>query len=384
MILAGLIKRNAVQIFSLDNPEWKCKIDEGSAGLCHVHWAPDSRHILTTAHFHLRITVWSLTSKNVSYIKYPKKLSPCSYVFSQSKTLMALVERRNDSADHISIFDYSSNWSMIGHFQVNELEDLQGIQWSPNDDVLCLWENCYEYKIVFYTLDGKVLNIYKPENDQLSLGIRCARWSPTGQILVVGDYDEHVTIFSYLTYKKIREPFEHPRRLSSGKGYTILKEEEEESIDEISQHKPLIESKYIIYNGTLQITPIKPDLDRANPRLGVSSIEFSSSGRYFSTINDTMPNLLFIFDFKPVFHLAFVLIHTQPIRCVQWEPKHDHLALCTHTNRLYTWSPEGASCITLPSESSKLKIDQIKWNPHSAVSNIALIGENEMCIGFNG
>jgi len=35
---------------------------------------------------------------------------------------------------------------MIEHFQVNELKDLQGIEWSPTDDVLFLWENCYEYK----------------------------------------------------------------------------------------------------------------------------------------------------------------------------------------------------------------------------------------------
>ena len=226
LILAGLIKRSAVQVFSLDNPEWKCKIDEGSAGLSQVHWAPDSRHILTTSQFHLRITVWSLTSKNVSYIKYPKKIFPNSYAFCFLKPYMALVERRNDSRDHISIFDYSSNWSMIAHFQVTELEDLQGIEWSPSNDVLCLWENCYEYKIIFYTLDGKLLNLYRSESKHLTLGVRCARWSPTGQIIAVGDYDEHITLFSYLTYKKLRESFQHPQRLSSKNGYKILKEEE--------------------------------------------------------------------------------------------------------------------------------------------------------------
>ncbi|CAF1173852.1 unnamed protein product [Rotaria magnacalcarata] len=403
-ILAGLLKRSAIQVFSLDNPEWKCKIDEGSAGLCQVHWTPDSRHILTTAQFHLRITVWSLTSKNVSYIKYPKKLSPSSYTFHLLKPYMALVERRNDSTDHISIFNYASNWSMVTHFQVSELEDLQGIQWSPSDDVLCLWENCYEYKLVFYTLNGQLLNMYKPENEHFSLGVRCARWSPTGQVMVVGDYEENITIFSYLTYKKIREPFRHPQRLSSTNGYTILKEEEcdmnNDKSDETSQSKPYsssaysssllsdheskscVESKYIIYNGTLKIAPIKPNLDRANPRLGISSIEFSSSGRYMSTINDTMPNLLFIFDFKPKFHLAFVLIQLQPIRCVKWEPKRDRLTLCTHNNRLYIWSSEGASCINLPSESSKHNIDEIKWNNHNSISGVALIGQNSMCLGF--
>ncbi len=146
--------------------------------------------------------------------------------------------------------------------------------------------------------------------------------------------------------------------------------------------KVSIESKYTIYNGTLQIAPIKPDLDRANPRLGVSSIEYSSSGRYLSTINDTMPNLLFIFDFKPTFHLAFVLIQIQPIRCVKWEPKRDHLALCTHNNRLYVWSPQGASCINLPDESSKHNIDDIKWNNLASSPSLALIGQETMCVGF--
>ncbi|CAF1357133.1 unnamed protein product [Rotaria sp. Silwood1] len=91
---------------------------------------------------------------------------------------MALVERRNDRTDHLSIFDY------ITH--------------------------C----------------IYKSENDRLSLGVRCARWSPTEQVIVVGDYEECITIFSYLTYKKIQTPFEHPQELVSETDNTILKEEE--------------------------------------------------------------------------------------------------------------------------------------------------------------
>ena len=41
------------KVFSIDNPDWKCKIDEGSAGLLHANWSPDSRHILTTSDFHV-------------------------------------------------------------------------------------------------------------------------------------------------------------------------------------------------------------------------------------------------------------------------------------------------------------------------------------------
>jgi hypothetical protein len=146
------------------------------------------------------------------------------------------------------------------------------------------------------------------------------------------------------------------------------------------QPKNSIESKYIIYNSTLQIAPIQSDLDRANPRLCVSSIEFSSLDRYLSTINDTMPNILFIFDFKPKLHLAYVIIQTQPIRCVKWEPKRDHLALYTHNNRLYICSPQDAFCINLSSESSKHNIDEMKWNNYNSIPSIVLIGQNSMCV----
>jgi WD40 repeat protein len=172
----------------------------------------------------------------------------------------------------------------------------------------------------------------------------------------------------FIFYVSQRKPYASSAYSSS----TLLKTESNVSI----------ESKYVIYTGILRIAPVKPDLDRANPRLGVSSIEFSSSGRYLSTINDTMPNLLFIFDFKPTFHLAYVLIQIQPIRCVKWELKRDHLALCTHNNRLYIWSAEGASCISLPRELSKHNIDEIKWNHNDSIPSIALIGQNSMCIGF--
>ena len=37
----------------MSDKDWSCKIDEGSAGLVHVTWSPDGRHILNTAQFHV-------------------------------------------------------------------------------------------------------------------------------------------------------------------------------------------------------------------------------------------------------------------------------------------------------------------------------------------
>ncbi len=174
---------NTRQIWSIEEPEWTCKIDEGSAGLAEVHWSPDGRHVLTTSDFHvgrsfrpfcgvqkkihsplvtsrsplwtvsslqLRITVWSLTNKSVSYIKYPKacekglwqvNTKKCGFCavcvhrtectwrlprffnrqmyhltfagldFSCGGKYLALAERR-DCKDYISVFECAS-WHLV-------------------------------------------------------------------------------------------------------------------------------------------------------------------------------------------------------------------------------------------------------------------------------
>lgn len=63
-----------LQVWSIEQPEWTCKIDEGSAGLCAVRWSPDGRHILTTADFNVGHTKKtkknSFTSPLSLYIQY--------------------------------------------------------------------------------------------------------------------------------------------------------------------------------------------------------------------------------------------------------------------------------------------------------------------------
>src|SRR3954462_338875 len=46
-VLCAQFKRRIVQVWSVDDSDWVCKIDEGLAGLSYAFWSPDSRHILT-------------------------------------------------------------------------------------------------------------------------------------------------------------------------------------------------------------------------------------------------------------------------------------------------------------------------------------------------
>nr|XP_060481913.1 WD repeat-containing protein WRAP73 [Panthera onca] len=209
-ILCAMYKRGQVQVWSLEQPEWHCRIDEGSAGLVASCWSPDGRHILNTTEFHLRITVWSLCTKSVSYIKYPKACQQ-GVSFTRDGRYMALAERR-DCQDHVSVF-VCSDWQLLRHFDT-ETQDLAGIEWAPNGCVLAVWDTCLEYKVLLYSLDGRLLSAYCAY--EWSLGVKSVAWSPSSQFLAIGSYDGKVRILNHVTWKMITE-FGHPATISNPK-----------------------------------------------------------------------------------------------------------------------------------------------------------------------
>lgn len=386
-ILCSLNKRNLVQVFSLENPEWKCKIDEGSAGLTRVSWSPDARHILTTSDFNLRITVWSLMNKSVSYMKYPKNIPKC-YQFSLDKKYMLLAERR-DCKDFCSIFA-CDNWQLLKHFEV-DTDNLEGLSWCPNGSTFAVWESPLEYKVLIYNIDGQCVNKFQPS--KWTLGVKAVEWLPSGQLLAIGGYDQKIRLLNNITYKMILE-FEHPSKITS-KDLVIFKEmdgslksrrdlssslfNESNCIDEKELESIYsTPSKYEIFSGTLQIAAIKPDLDKPNPKIGVSSILFSCDNRFMLTRNDSMPNILWIWDLS-TYKLTNVLIQIMAIKCVSWDPRQARLALCTNNNKIYMWSPQGCISVETPCEANFI-IQSVKWNLNG--TSLILIGKDQFCVTY--
>uniref|UniRef100_A0A3B5B068 WD repeat containing, antisense to TP73 n=1 Tax=Stegastes partitus TaxID=144197 RepID=A0A3B5B068_9TELE len=285
-ILCAMYNRGLVQVWSLEQPDWHCKIDEGSIGLVSSRWSPDGRHILNTTEFHLRVTVWSLCTKAVSYIKYPKACQK-GVDFSRDGRYMALAERR-DCKDYVCVF-VCDDWHLLRHFET-ETQDLAGLEWSPNGCVLAVWDSCLEYKVLLYSLDGRLLSTYSAY--EWSLGVKSVSWSPSSQFLAIGSYDEKVRILNHITWKKITQ-LEHPAVIDNTK--TVYKEVEKRpgvGSDEMSLHSITMgttlfntQSKYEICPLPVQIPVVKPDPDRANPKIGISVLAFSSDSRYLATKN---------------------------------------------------------------------------------------------------
>ncbi|XP_077998010.1 WD repeat-containing protein WRAP73-like [Glandiceps talaboti] len=375
-ILCGMYKRGIVQVWSLEQPEWTCKIDEGSAGLIAVRWSPDGRHILTTADFNLRITVWSLVNKSVSYIKYPKDAKP-AMDFSKDGKYMALAERR-DCKDFISVF-VCNTWQLVKHFET-DTRDLAGISWSPDGRVLCVWDTPLEYKLLLYLADGRCVATYSAYD--WALAIKSVAWSPTSQFLAIGSYDEKVRILNHITWKTV-VTHSHPSTVDNAAVVVYREIEKKPPLLRGETAPPegfifSVQSKYEVAQGQVQVPAVKPDLDKAYPKIGISKLAFSCDNRYLYSRNDNMPNSLWIWDVHKLSQIV-LLIQAGPVKCVEWDPSHPRLALCTGNNKLYLWSPAGCVSVEVPSEAT-FQVLSLKWHPHG--NAIMLMGREHMCMCF--
>uniref|UniRef100_A0A8C4Q297 WD repeat containing, antisense to TP73 n=1 Tax=Eptatretus burgeri TaxID=7764 RepID=A0A8C4Q297_EPTBU len=344
------------RVWSLEEPEWHCKIKEGSAGLIHSCWSPDGRHILNTAEFHLRITVWSLCSKSVSYIRYPKNCAK-GMDFTQDGQYMALAERRN-CKDFVSVFA-CQDWQLLKHF-ATDTEDLAGLIWSPNGCVLCIWEASTEYKVLVYSADGRVLFAYSAYC--WALGVKAVAWSPSSQFLAVGSYDEKVRVFCDITWQKIDE-LSHPKKVSYA--------------PDLAGIYDLVFSDEVV-KIPFDVSVEEPDPDRANPRLGVGLIAFSSDGHYMATRNDNMRWAVWVWAVG-LFRLISLLHHKRPVETLAWHPSQPRLAIACDGPSVFLWSPGGCVSVVVPSEGAFHMLG-VKWQPDG--KSFLVTNKTEFCLCY--
>lgn len=318
--------------------------------------------------------------------------------FSSNGKYMALAERR-DCKDHVSLFD-CSQWQLVRHFPV-ETSDLAGLSWSPDAKVLCVWDSVLDYKVFLYSLDGRCLSTFSAYDH--ALGIKCIQWSPTSQFLAIGSFDQKLRILNHVTWKTVAEHLHTSPVESSGavvyvemenkvgggmlkssgsgvfksSGSGTFKSSIASSTSELS-HFYLCQSKYEAQEVPVTIPSTKPDPEKPNPKLGVSTVVFSADSRYVATKNDNMPCAVWIWDVTNL-RLSVVLLQTNPIREIKWDPTQPRLAVCTANNKLYLWSPAGCVSVAVPVEAN-IAVQRLLWHPSGKC--LALIGSSHFCVCY--
>jgi hypothetical protein len=159
----AFLSRGAIQCFSMSNPEWKCRINEGVSGFINVHWMPDSRGIATVSDFGIQVTIWSLLDSSSSVISSPKQClgsigtngasQQNLLAFSDCSRYLAIVHRQ-ELHDFIGIYS-TSPFQELSKFK-SRSNDVAAIYWTHNGTHVVTVDSPLTYKIVIYTASGEV------------------------------------------------------------------------------------------------------------------------------------------------------------------------------------------------------------------------------------
>ncbi|XP_046444231.1 WD repeat-containing protein WRAP73-like [Daphnia pulex] len=350
LLLSAYIKKGKLEVWSVAQPEWKCKISTGSLGLITAQFAPSSRHVLATARLHLRITIWSLSDQNVCHINLPKAANP-GIDFCVGGTHMAVVERRM-ALDCVAIYSCDT-WTQVTLIDCAAV-DIGGVKWSPDGSKIAIWDGIsHSGKLGIYLISGsqlaEITNLF---------GIHSIEWSPSAQILAVATVGSKVKLINHLSWNPIAT-LNHPAKIRESTCVIYC-----ESEDQL---------KY-------QIVEDRPFTLPGESSVGQLILAFSSDARYLAVFDQQRPRVLWIWEL-PYFSLKSVLVHCSAIRSFKWSHTDPRLATVCGNGNFYAWTPVGSAITDLrPTNiiASALKADRADWT--ASGEHLMIAGKDVGCV----
>ncbi|MEW5306293.1 MAG: hypothetical protein WDW38_009141 [Sanguina aurantia] len=381
-VMCGLFSRGILQIWSVDQPEWTCKIDEGPAGVSSVQWTPDGLSVVVVADFRIRTTVWNLTDRKCTYLPGPKSAKG-ALKFSPGGGQLALLERR-ELRDQMTVYDCAS-WRQLCSWALGTT-DAEGVEWSPDGGRLAVWDSCLSYKVLIVSAsDGTLLSTYCAYEGG-ALGVKSVSWGGAdGELLAVGSFDQVGRVLNHITWQPLMECL-HPTTVR-GPPHTVVYREVEESYEPHHQqqhshgdaqdgsgssggaspggqrtpggsgsgsgktngHTPLPDgkSKFMVCQLPSNIPSSTSVLEKGVPQIGIGTLEWSPDATYLATVNEASAESVWLWDLSSM-ELASVLTTAQPIKAAKWAPQGNTLAIVTGSGKVYLWSGQGASVIHIP------------------------------------
>ncbi|KAJ2726536.1 WD repeat-containing protein wrap73 [Coemansia sp. Benny D115] len=377
-LLTASYQNNRVDVWSLDDEQWRCAIHDEVARIERAQWGPDSRHILTLSELDLRLSIWSLLGgEERRYIQGPK--GAVGIAVHPSGGFIA-VAQRHDYRDYVGIYD-AEEWRMVREVELTGLEDAVGMAWSPDGLHLVAWDTASSYSVVVINIAGLVKRHYAPED--AGLGVRRCAWAPSGQLLALGGYDRRVRVLNNLTWRPVAV-LTH-RTTVSGDVDAFTETEVEQTLAQTSS--ALLNSQPTRRHTRFDLEPmpvqirvvIPADVHRAaNAEDGRGFLAFNAEGTLLASVVEAMPNALWIWRVADM-RLVTVVQTLAPLRSCQWSPVESVLAFVTGAGTVYVWKQEhGCHLYEIPAAS--LAVGGVAWNPNG--DSLAVLSKGVFSLAF--
>ncbi|KAF4663677.1 hypothetical protein FOL47_005594 [Perkinsus chesapeaki] len=358
LLMAAHNESGVITIMSpIDQPDWRCLIEQGCTGLAAALWSPDSRHILAIGSHSLGLDIWSLTRSSASI---------STVAFSESGHYLAALRRR-ECKDFLSIHEVQDrSFKQVISFNLPTI-DAQGVAWPfVKDSHVIVWDIPSARApssgglLNVYSIAGEPFKVLKaPVNEPEApamFGLATVKVEREKSLLIAGTVNGDICIWNTDTWSLIgscrRE--ESMQVLKEAGGYTVYQLNERTKGG--SKYKP--------------VDSISTKIAMGSPSgvCGIRKVAVSPSGSYLAIQNEG-GGMVYIWRCCQQLKLDAVLLHQCSVDDFTWKPAlngDDTLIVCLGGQLIYDWTTSQQACCGAESSSLKLPADfsasEICWH----------------------
>jgi len=387
MVMCAQYKRSQVQVFSVEDRGFNCRVSEGVGGLVYATFAPDGQHLITVADFQLHLSVWSLPDQTQRCFMNPKLTSAQGFRFSQDGQFMAVAHRR-ECKDSVAVYSTAKGrWAKLQHFTV-ATTDLEEIAWTADNDGIIVRDCPIQYRLLVYNpADGSLLARYCAYEH--ALGIKTLSYAKSSKLAAVGSFDQVCRILNTMTWKPIAE-CEHPNSIvlkNSGIRWISQTPTENDAsnmnnsqsavhggLPSTATHNGNTAVNNSIVNslgqamvpstghgGVHKFAVVKPDPKKAIPKSGIGLMAWSFDGQYLATRDDQKPFVVWIWKVDMLKPFAILELASK-VNSFKWDPCRIRLAIASGEPTAYLWTPECNEALISASAWSAQPAEEPVWS----------------------
>ncbi|KAI9932243.1 hypothetical protein ASPWEDRAFT_68245 [Aspergillus wentii DTO 134E9] len=313
---------NRILVWQLNPLQLHAEIESAEPGATNIDFGGDENEIIVFHAWNTKTTIFSLDTGRSQVIKTPKFFHYNSFGY-RPKTRQFAILLKPDTTDILTIHEFRS-YELVNR-AILPTVDAQGLKWSPDGKWIAVWDAASTgTKVLIFTADGQLFRTYSgpPESDSVfDLGVRNIEWSPvddrTGlsNYLAVGKVDGNIDILKNKTFS-CSTSLSHVFHIDPNSP-SIWRERYADSDGDL---------EYAEASGSSAFSTVT---DPSGPPRGVSIMAFSSDGSLLGTVDQTRPNIVWVWALGSTPGLVTALVHEHAVRQVIWHPSKTQLLITT-------------------------------------------------------
>ena len=129
--------------------------------------------------------------------------------------------QRLECKDWLAVYDVDS-WTLITHEELPTV-DAVDLEWSPDGSCIACWDSAAQGPMMC-VLDPSGNCVAVHRGTGYGLGFKSVAWSPSGQLLALGSYEQEASVLNHVTWSPLAH-FQHATSISGPTSVVVYEEE---------------------------------------------------------------------------------------------------------------------------------------------------------------